>query len=45
MNEWKYFFLFKFDAREPDYTPGRAKRRNVKHREKDHYYLGLYEIN
>lgn len=30
MSEWKYFFLFGSDAREPDYTPGKAKRRNFK---------------
>ena len=29
VNEWKYFFLFKFDAREPDRTPEKAKGRNV----------------
>lgn len=30
MSEWKYFFLFGSDARGPDYTPGKAKRRNFK---------------
>ena len=41
MNEWKYSFWFKFNARKPDYTlTSEGKEKKIENR-KQHYHFDL----